>query len=211
MFDLQMYAYTLRAWVEQQFGPAAAWELLGAATFCAVWCVRKFFPEVWTWFESLGPSKRTLARAFQALPALIISTGVAALGSGGDPWVAVKGAVVGALLPFAHHVAKRYRGATADHYDKDDPRSSVRVMPSLFFVCLVTLSLMGCAYTSTTHVRERLKERARSGMAECQARAKARYVQFVAQCGESRESACGTKALIQERLRFELECVEGLK
>ena len=55
-----------------------------------------------------SPKQRDQSNISKAL-----SSGVGALGSGQDPWVAVKATLIGALVPVAHHLFKAYRGKLA--------------------------------------------------------------------------------------------------
>jgi hypothetical protein len=82
----------------------------GIVAFYAVWIIRRYYPEVWARLEEIGPPHMT--RAMQALPGVAASAMLTAMASGGDPWMAVKGALTGVALPFVHHAMKSYTGRT---------------------------------------------------------------------------------------------------
>lgn len=110
MTELRAGAYALRMWLESNFGVLAPWQALAGAVFLAVYLSRKYAPELWALAESLGPQGATASRVFLALPSVLLATAVGAISSAQDPWVAVQGAAVGALMPLVHHALKAYRG-----------------------------------------------------------------------------------------------------
>ena len=65
----------------------------------------------------MGPKSEPASQIFQSLPAIIISSGLATMGTGGDAAGAVKGAVVGARMPLVHHMLKNYQGAVGNEDD----------------------------------------------------------------------------------------------
>lgn len=105
MNELTQFAADVRQGLEG-IHPQAPWFLLAGLVWLAVFCVRRYYPAAWETLESWGPQGKPAALAFQALPAVIMGAAVAALSAGQDPWVAVYGAVSGAVAPLVHHLLK---------------------------------------------------------------------------------------------------------
>jgi hypothetical protein len=196
MNELYQHAHTFRLWLEATAGAQAPFVLLAAIAFLAVRGLRKYTPELWLWFESFGPDNRTLARVFQALPALIISTGFGALASGGDPWFALKAAVVSAFTPFVHHIAKAYRGDVANP-KPPAPRDSLRAG-----ALLAGLALLGCAAPKPEPVAPN------PAQAQCLALELARKQLEEKACGADVQGVCASEAIMARSVKRRLECLE---
>lgn len=93
------------AWLETNVGAWAPWALLTVAIWLAVYLVRKFAPNAWEWFASLGPGGELASKTFQGLPATLAGALVGAVTTG-DYRGAFVGALAGALAPLKHHALK---------------------------------------------------------------------------------------------------------
>lgn len=101
--DFASYLLSIREMLADAH-PLLPWLVLAAVPWLTVLCVRKYFPDVWTWLEFYGPKKAPLSRVFLAMPSVIITSALASLD--GDTWVMVQGALVGLLAPMWHHFLK---------------------------------------------------------------------------------------------------------
>jgi hypothetical protein len=80
----------------EQLNPDAPYLLLTLASWAACCALRKWAPTWWTAVLAWGPPNGALERILGSIPSVVASAVVAALGTGGDPWGAAKGAVFGA-------------------------------------------------------------------------------------------------------------------
>jgi AcrR family transcriptional regulator len=101
--------------------PNAPYLALTLISWAVCWALRTWAPTLWSAVAAWGPPGSPVAHLVQALPSVVASAVVAALGTGLDPWAAAKGAAAGLLAPLLHHALKvapvPYRGAlkpTAD-------------------------------------------------------------------------------------------------
>jgi hypothetical protein len=117
-----------REWLEA-INPAAPWLALTLTSWLACIVIRKRCPTLWSALLAWGPPNGALEKILGSLPSVVASTVVAAIGTGGDPWGAALGAVMGALAPVLHHAVKAsplpYRGDLGNLLDGPTSRRIV--------------------------------------------------------------------------------------
>jgi len=141
---VEHYLESLRSLLSE-IHPLAPWLALALVPWAAVYVVRKCFPGIWLWLESWGPKDARASRVFLALPAVITTAALAAIGAGHDPRTFVEAACVAAIAPLMHHALKAsplpYKGELGDPPSKPPPGAG------LLFICLMFLP--GCVGTRT--------------------------------------------------------------
>jgi hypothetical protein len=171
------YLSSAYAWLAM-LDPSLPRALFVALVFFTIWLIRQLAPNKWEAFANLVGVKtpdmawwhREVRALWQMLPAAIIGTLYGFLGTG-DPWEALRAGGLGLLAPFAHRVAKQYKGRLGDGKppsgtakplgravpawnDLETPPNSLR-LTSLRLACAALL-LVGCSQEAAKSAADEL-------------------------------------------------------
>lgn len=118
----------IRGWLEA-VNPNLPWLLLVAASWSGTYAARRWAPVQWAAVIKWGKPGGLTEHLLQALPGTIAAAALGALGAGGDPWSAAKGALAGSLAPLWHHLLKLapvpYKGAMGERVSGPESRRRI--------------------------------------------------------------------------------------